>query len=75
MFKAKFILKNAVTINVSCKNLKVKTNELTGEIIQYEIEGIEGEKPVYINISEIVAITAKEIPETRKEVRVYGLQE
>lgn len=43
MFKVKFILKNAVAISVSCKNLKVKTNELTGEIIQYEIEGIEGE--------------------------------
>ena len=49
MFKIKFVLKNGVTIKTLCKNLKT-----------YEIEGIEGEKPVYIDVSEIVAITAEE---------------
>ena len=43
-----------------CKNLKTTTSELTGKITKYEIEGIEGEKPVYIDVSEIVAITAEE---------------
>ena len=42
------------------QNLKTTTSELTGKITKYEIEGIEGEKPVYIDVSEIVAITAEE---------------
>lgn len=60
MFKVKFVLKNAVMIETLCQNLKTTTNELTGKIMKYEIEGIEGEKPVYIDVSEIVAITAEE---------------
>ena len=60
MFKIKFVLKNGVTIKTLCKNLKTTTSELTGKITKYEIEGIEGEKPVYIDVSEIVAITAEE---------------
>ena len=60
MFKIKFVLKNGVTIKTLCKNLKTTTSELTGKITKYEIEGIEGEKPVYIDVSEIVAITVEE---------------
>ena len=60
MFKIKFVLKNGVTIKTLCKNLKTTASELTGKITKYEIEGIEGEKPVYIDVSEIVAITAEE---------------
>ena len=60
MFKIKFVLKNGVTIKTLCKNLQTTTSELTGKITKYEIEGIEGEKPVYIDVSEIVAITAEE---------------
>ena len=60
MFKIKFVLKKGVTIKTLCKNLKTTTSELTGKITKYEIEGIEGEKPVYIDVSEIVAITAEE---------------
>lgn len=60
MFKIKFVLKNGVTIKTLCKNLKTTTSELIGKITKYEIEGIEGEKPVYIDVSEIVAITAEE---------------
>ena len=60
MFKIKFVLQNGVTIKTLCKNLKTTTSELTGKITKYEIEGIEGEKPVYIDVSEIVAITAEE---------------
>ena len=60
MFKIKFVLKNGVTIKTLCKNLKTTTSELTGKITKYEIEGIEAQKPVYIDVSEIVAITAEE---------------
>lgn len=59
MLKVKFILKNSVQIEVFCKNLKVTTSELTGEIIAYKIEGIEGLKPMYINVGEIAAITSE----------------
>lgn len=60
MFKVKFVLKNSVQIEVLCKNIEVTTSELTGKITAYKIEGIEGLRPMHIDIGEIAAITSEQ---------------
>lgn len=60
MFKVKFVLKNSVQIEVFCKNIEVTTSELTGKITAYKIEGIEGLRPMHIDIGEIAAITSEQ---------------
>lgn len=57
MFRIRVILKNAVQIEVICKNLEIKTSNITGKMTSYHFEGIEGMKPMYIDADEIVAIT------------------
>lgn len=57
MFRVRVILKNAAQIEVVCKNLEIKTSNVTGKVTSYHFEGIEGMKPMYIEMDEIVAIT------------------
>lgn len=59
MFRVRVILKNAVQVEVICKNLAIKTNSVTGKVTSYHFEGIEEMKPVYIDMDEIVAITSE----------------
>lgn len=54
LHKVRFYLKSGASILVICQNAKI---EMTGnEITRYDITGIEGEQPLYIRISEIVAV-------------------
>lgn len=59
MFRVRVILKNATQIEVICKNLIINTNNITGKMTSYKFEGIEGMKPMYIDVGEIVAVTSE----------------
>ena len=54
-----FIFKNGATLEVECESAKVRTSNITGKIIGYQIEGITSNKPLYTDVDEIVCIYQK----------------
>ena len=56
MIRVRFILKNGWDIPVVCKNYTITTSNLTGELTNYSLTGVEGRHPIFIRFNEIVAI-------------------
>lgn len=54
----KFILKNGCSFTTKCENFSVNKNGL-GQVVGCNITGIKENKPIYVELDEIVAIVRK----------------
>ena len=54
-----FIFKNGATLDVECEKAKIFTEDITGKITGYQIDGITRNKPLYTDLSEIACIYQK----------------
>lgn len=52
--KIRFIFKGGATLDVECTECTI--NRSMGEFVGYEMKGISENKPLYINLDEVVAI-------------------
>lgn len=48
--------KNGTDLRVECEEFKVETSGLTGTISSYSIKGITRNRPVYIDLNEVLCI-------------------
>ena len=51
-----FVFKNGYELKVKCENCTLSTNYLTGQITGYKMDGIEDNKPLYIDFNEILCV-------------------
>ena len=51
-----FIFKNGYELKVKCENVTLTTSNLTGRITGYTIDGIDSNKPLYIDVNEIICV-------------------
>ena len=65
MYKARFYFKNGELLTIVCKKIKITAPE--NDLTAYSIEGMTGEKIMYLRMNDISAITAEEIPEEGAE--------
>lgn len=55
MAKVKIIFKTGAEVLITCDNFSIRIND-NNQLISYDIEGIQGDCPLFIKIEEIVAI-------------------
>ena len=65
MSDIRVILKSGYSFVVPCKKATVKA--LNGEISGYSFEGVERNKPLYINFSDIAAVINESRPEESED--------
>ena len=66
MRRVRFILKNGCTFTVQCEEASVTV--CNGEITGYKLSGIVQNRPLYIDIEQIVAVISEDpIPERASE--------
>lgn len=54
--KFKIVLKNGYSFDMECEVVKVTYSTLTGEISNLKYEGCVHNAPIYLDVSEIVAV-------------------
>ena len=59
MRKVTLHFKNGLAIEVICENYKF--NSALGSIVGYEFSNCQGQIPIHLELSEIIAITTEEI--------------
>lgn len=60
---ATFFLKSGAQIDVHCDELKTRTNNETGQLVSWSVDGAcQIGKPHHINPSEVAAVTWNPIP-------------
>lgn len=57
----KIHFRTGLTINVIAESLEFTVSNLSGEVIGYKFSGISGEYPRFMQMSDIIAITQKEV--------------
>jgi len=55
LMSIKFILKNGCSFTTKCENFTVNKNGF-GQVVGFDMTGIEENKPIYVDLEEIVAI-------------------
>lgn len=52
----RFFLKSGATFDIKCDDVTITWEKSTGQVTQYEIEGIVGARPLYITPPDISAV-------------------
>ena len=59
--KVTICFRNGEKIKIECEEIKTRTLNTTNELMGYSIDGIKGgDKPLWLDISEVLYITRKE---------------
>lgn len=61
MSKFKIVLKNGFSFDMECENVKVTYSTLTGEASKFNYEGCTNNIPIYLDVSQIVAVIQEEV--------------
>ena len=51
-----FVFKNGHKLKVKCEHFTLTHNRITGKIEGYKMSGIEGDKPLYIDLDEVLYV-------------------
>ena len=51
-----FVFKNGYELKVKCENITLTTSNLTGRIAGYQMDDIDSNKPLYIDVDEIICV-------------------
>lgn len=51
-----FVFKNGYELKVKRENVTLTTSNLIGRITGYTIDGIDSNKPLYIDVNEIICV-------------------
>ena len=51
-----FVFKNGYELKVKCEYITLTTSNLTGRITGYQMDDIDSNKPLYIDIDEIICV-------------------
>ena len=51
-----FVFKNGYELKVKCKDITLTTNNLLGQVTGCEMEGVEDNKLLYTDFSEIICV-------------------
>ena len=54
-----FRFKDGFELPVECESFECTTNSMTGQISSYTIKGINGNKPIYISLEDVMCIWRK----------------
>ena len=57
MYEIKIKLKSGKELNVFCKEYKIETSRLTGELMGFECEGVYGKVSLFSSLADIESIT------------------
>lgn len=67
MTKCKFYMRNGAVIEITCEKLTARVNQIMNALVGYSIEGWKSTKPLYIAVSEVIAVTSTEIEQNVPE--------
>lgn len=52
----RFILKNGSEFTVKCSEYTIERTRATNKVVSYEMKGITENKPIFLDLSEVVAV-------------------
>ena len=51
-----FVFKNGRELKAECEHFNLTMNRFTGKIEGYKMSGIEGDKPLYVDLDEVLYV-------------------
>lgn len=51
-----FVFKNGYELKAKCENFALTTDRLTGRVTGYEMDGIDNNKPLWLDLNEILCV-------------------